>query len=82
MGRPPMLDLIEHIADWSRDVPILLLCIARPELLDRRPGWGGGKLNATSVLLEPLVAAEAEQLADLLLADLSLDAETRRRILG
>jgi class 3 adenylate cyclase len=81
-AEPPMLDLIEHVADWSRDVPILLLCIARPELLDRRPGWGGGKLNATSVLLEPLVAAEAEQLADLLLADLSLDAETRRRILA
>jgi class 3 adenylate cyclase len=81
-AEPPLLDLIEHIADWSRDVPILLLCIARPELLDRRPGWGGGKLNATSVLLEPLVAAEAEQLADLLLADLSLDAKTRRRILA
>ena len=80
-AEPPMLDLIEHIADWSRDVPILLLCIARPELLDRRPGWGGGKLNATSVLLEPLAAAEAEQLADLLLADLPLDAETRQHIL-
>jgi class 3 adenylate cyclase len=81
-AEPPMLDLIEHIADWSRDVPILLLCIARPELLDRRPGWGGGKLNATSVLLEPLVSAEAEQFADLLLAGLSLDAETRRHILA
>jgi class 3 adenylate cyclase len=81
-AEPPMLDLIEHIADWSRDVPILLLCIARPELLDRRPGWGGGKLNATSVLLEPLMAAEAEQLADLLLADLKLDAETRWHILA
>jgi class 3 adenylate cyclase len=81
-AEPAMLDLIEHIADWSRDVPILLLCIARPELLDGRPGWGGGKLNATSVLLEPLMAAEAEQLADLLLADLSLEAETRRHILA
>ena len=36
------------------DAPILLLCIARPELLDRRPGCAGGKLNATTVLLEPL----------------------------
>jgi class 3 adenylate cyclase len=81
-AEPPMLDLIEHVADWSRDVPILLLCIARPELLDRRRDWGGGKLNATSVLLEPLVSADAEQLADLLLADLSLDAETRRHILA
>jgi class 3 adenylate cyclase len=79
---PPMLDLIEHIADWCRDVPILLLCIARPELMDRRPGWGGGKLNATSLLLEPLAAAEAEQLADLLLADLPLDAETKRNVIA
>ena len=52
-----MLDLVEHVVDWSRSAPILLLCIARPELLDVRPGWGGGKLNATSVLLEPLADA-------------------------
>ena len=55
---PTLLDLIEHIADWSRDAPILLLCPARPELLDDRTGWGGGKLNATTVLLEPLGADE------------------------
>jgi predicted ATPase len=50
--------------------------------VDRRPGGGGGKLNATSVLLEPVGAAEAEQLADHLLADLPLDAETRRHTLA
>ena len=55
-AEPPMLDLVEHVADWSRSAPIFLLCIARPELLDVRPGWAGGKLNATSVLLEPLPA--------------------------
>ena len=53
-AEPPLLDLVEHVADWSREAPIFLLCVARPELLDVRPGWGGGKLNATSVLLEPL----------------------------
>ncbi len=53
-GEPAFLDLVEQVADLSRDAPILLLCLARPELLDRRPGWSGGKLNATSVLLEPL----------------------------
>ena len=37
-GEPAFLDLIEHVADWSRDVPILLLCMARPELLEARPG--------------------------------------------
>jgi hypothetical protein len=42
-GEPTFLDLIEHIADWSRDAPILLLCLARPELLDVRPGWAAGR---------------------------------------
>ena len=58
-AEPPLLDLVEHVADWSREAPIFLLCIARPELLDVRPGWGGGKVNATSVLLEPLAADES-----------------------
>src|SRR5262249_6494080 len=63
-GEPALFDLIEHIADFSRDAPILLLCLARPELLDARPGWGGGKLNATTLLLEPLQAAETATLVD------------------
>ncbi len=57
-----MLDLVEHVADLARDAPIVLLCLARPELVERRPSWGGGKWNATTVLLEPLDAAETEQL--------------------
>jgi len=57
-----LLDLVEHVADLSRDAPLLLLCMARPELLELRPSWGGGKWNATTVLLEPLDAAETEQL--------------------
>ena len=61
-AEPTLLDLIEHIADWSRDAPILLLCPARPELLDTRAGWGGGKLNATNVLLEPLGAEATARL--------------------
>jgi len=52
------LDLIEHVADFSRDFPILLVCIARPALLDARPGWGADKRNATSILLKPLSEAE------------------------
>jgi class 3 adenylate cyclase/tetratricopeptide (TPR) repeat protein len=61
-GEPAFLDLVEHVADWSRDAPILLLCLARPELLERRPGWSGGKLNATTLLLQPLGADETEEL--------------------
>ena len=56
------LDLIEHLAEWVRDAPILVLCLARPELVETRPAWGGGKLNATMALLEPLSAIEADQL--------------------
>jgi class 3 adenylate cyclase len=61
-GEPAFLDLVEHVADLSRDAPILLLCMARPELLDTRPAWGGGKLNAMNVLLEPLAPDEAGKL--------------------
>jgi class 3 adenylate cyclase/tetratricopeptide (TPR) repeat protein len=66
-GEPTLFDLIEHISDFSRDAPILILCMGRPELLDRRPGWGGGKLNATTVLLQPLSTADTETLIDELL---------------
>ncbi len=66
-AEPTLLDLVEHVADWSRGFPIVLLCSARPEFLDERPGWGGGKMNATSFLLEPLAQAEAERLAHELL---------------
>ena len=57
-GEATFLDLVEHIAEWTREAPILLICLARPELLEVRPSWGGGKLNATSVLLEPLTPVE------------------------
>ena len=79
-GEPAFLDLVEQVADLSRDSPMLLVCLARPELLDRRPGWSGGKLNATSVLLEPLAADETDQLIDGLLDGHPLDIGLRRRI--
>ena len=76
-GEETLLDLVEHVADLSRDAPLLLLCMARPELLERRPSWGGGKWNATTVLLEPLDAAETERL----LAELGgVTDELRERI--
>src|SRR5207249_6000453 len=66
-AEPALLDLIEHVADWSREAQIVLLCMARPEFLEHRPAWGGGKLNAVSLLLEPLSAAESETLIGTLL---------------
>ena len=65
------LDLVEHVADLARDAPVLLLCLTRPELLDNRRGWAGGKLNATSILLEPLGPEESRELVDNLVEELS-----------
>ena len=45
-----LLDFVDHLVDWATGVPLLVVCTARPELLDRRPGWGGGKLNALDAL--------------------------------
>jgi class 3 adenylate cyclase/tetratricopeptide (TPR) repeat protein len=78
-GEPTFLDLIDHVADLSRGSPILLLCVARPDLLDLRPGWGGGKLNATTVLLEPLGRDECARLIDV---HGGVEPDLRERILA
>jgi class 3 adenylate cyclase/tetratricopeptide (TPR) repeat protein len=57
-----LLDFIEHLADWVRDVPIVIVCTARLELLQRRPAWGGGKLNAANVALSPLSGEDTARL--------------------
>ncbi len=79
-AEPMLFDLLDHVADLSRGAPILLLCTGRPELLEERSGWGGGKLNATTVLLEPLGVSESEVLLDQL-GD-GLDAEARARVIA
>jgi class 3 adenylate cyclase/tetratricopeptide (TPR) repeat protein len=77
-GEATFLDLVEHVVDWSRDAPMLLICLARPELLDSRPGWGGGKFNATSVLLDQLPEEECGLLVESLLeGELSTEAQER-----
>jgi class 3 adenylate cyclase/tetratricopeptide (TPR) repeat protein len=58
-GQASFLDFVEHLAEWVRDAPVLLLCVARPELLEGRRSWGGGRLNATTILLEPLDESES-----------------------
>ncbi len=57
-----LLDFVDHVLEWSRDRPIYLITLARPELLDRRPDWGAGRRNFTSLLLEPLDAASMREL--------------------
>jgi class 3 adenylate cyclase/tetratricopeptide (TPR) repeat protein len=49
-----MLDFVDQLVEWVTDVPLLVVGTARPELLVRRPAWGGGKLNATTIALSPL----------------------------
>ncbi|HET9324067.1 MAG TPA: adenylate/guanylate cyclase domain-containing protein [Gaiellaceae bacterium] len=75
-----LLELIEHMATWVRNVPIQLLCLARPELLDLRPGWGGGRVRATAIELEPLGRADSEALIEALL-DGDLTAGSRQTLL-
>jgi class 3 adenylate cyclase/tetratricopeptide (TPR) repeat protein len=77
----PLLDLVEHLADWVR-APLLLLCLARPELLDVRPDWGGGRVRSTAIELEALDLEDSEALVDALLEhDGGLAAGARRALL-
>lgn len=61
-GEPTLLDLVEHVAEWSQGAPILLLCLARPELLESRPDWSAEHANAATVALEPLSPTECSAL--------------------
>jgi tetratricopeptide (TPR) repeat protein len=79
-AEPAFLDLIERVATLAKDAPLLLLCLARPELLDERPGWGGGHVNAATIVLEPL----SDEDSGALVGHLARDAgdEERKRIAG
>ena len=81
-GEPTFLDLIEHITGWAREAPILVLSVARPELLDERAGWGRGALNATTISLEPLSDDECGDLIGNMLGRATLPDEARVRILA
>jgi class 3 adenylate cyclase/tetratricopeptide (TPR) repeat protein len=75
-----LLDFVEYLLDWSRNHPILVITLARPELLERRPTWGAGQRSFTSLYLEPLSQhAMAELLAGLVPG---LPSEVRDRILA
>ena len=76
-----MIDFVEHLADWATGVPMLILCTARPELYERRPSWGGGKRNSTTVALSPLQADEISALVAAMLEETLLPAETQAALL-
>ena len=79
-AEPTLLDFIEHVADWSRDAPILLVCMARPDLFEVRPGWGGGRRNATTIFLEALSEPDSEKLIHNLVGEAAVSAEVSARI--
>jgi class 3 adenylate cyclase/tetratricopeptide (TPR) repeat protein len=62
-----LLDFLDELVDWLRDAPLLVVATARPELLERRPAWGGGKANATTISLQPLAEEDTVRLISALL---------------
>jgi DNA-binding SARP family transcriptional activator len=77
-AEPALLDFVDYVADRGRG-PMLLLCLARPELLEARPGWGEKKRNLTPLVLAPLSAADSAQLVDNIAA--AIPDTTRARVL-
>ena len=76
-----LLDFVDELVDWVVDVPLLVVATARPELLDRRPGWGGGKLNAITLALAPLTNDETAELLGSALGSPVVAAETQAALL-
>ncbi|MCV0402605.1 MAG: AAA family ATPase [Chloroflexi bacterium] len=69
-----LLDFIDHVLDWSRGLPIMVVTLARPELFDRRPDWGSGRRHMTALALEPLHDDDMRKLLDGLVPGLPPDA--------
>jgi class 3 adenylate cyclase/tetratricopeptide (TPR) repeat protein len=76
-----LLDFVDELVDWITDVPLLVVATARPELLERRPGWGGGKLNSTTLALRPLSDDATARLIAELLETPVLPAESQQALL-
>ncbi len=76
-----LVDFLDHLVDWASGVPLLVVCTARPELLTRRPGWGGGKPNALAVSLSALSDEDTARLLAELLGSV-LPAETQVELLA
>src|SRR6266699_2041663 len=75
-----LLDLVEHLMHLRTQASLLILVLSRPELLDRRPMWGGGRRNFTSLALEPLSDAQTRELVERLTNDGELQETIRERI--
>jgi class 3 adenylate cyclase/tetratricopeptide (TPR) repeat protein len=76
-----LLDFVDELVDWARGEPLLVLATARPELLSRRPGWGGGKSNTVTISLSPLSDEDTAQLVHSLLGPSVLPSATQTALL-
>jgi class 3 adenylate cyclase/tetratricopeptide (TPR) repeat protein len=76
-----LLDFIEHLVGWARDVPLLIVATARPELLDRRPNWAD-KQFATTFQLPPLSQEETRELVEALAGEAAMPAEMTDAVVG
>jgi class 3 adenylate cyclase/tetratricopeptide (TPR) repeat protein len=76
-----LLDFVDHLVDWATGVPLLIVCTARPELLERRPGWGGGKPNALTLSISPLSDEDTARLLGGLLERAVLPADLQASLL-
>lgn len=77
----PLLDLLEHVLDGIEDTAVLVLCPSRPEIVDTRPTWGTGRLNASSLTLSPLGTTESQDLLETLLDAATVPTAVARAIL-
>src|SRR5207249_3136350 len=75
-----LLDLTEYVAGWTTQAPVMLCCLARPELLELRPSWALPRPNAAKILLDPLRERETHELIVNLLGRLPLPQEAQARI--
>ena len=80
-GDEALLSFLEHVADWSEGVPLLLLCTARPELYEQYPGFGANARNAQRINLTPLTDAETARLVASLLERAVIPAEAQQALL-
>jgi class 3 adenylate cyclase len=76
-----LLDFVDHLVDWASGVPLLVLATARPELLTRRPAWGGGKPNAATLSLSPLSDEDTARLVYSLLDGGAIEPSRRQTLL-
>jgi class 3 adenylate cyclase len=76
-----LLEFLEHLVEWSSQVPLLVVCTARPELHELHPAWSGGKRNATTISLSPLSSDDTARLIAALLERTVLPAETQQLLL-